>query len=232
VLTRRSLAGAAVVAGVLALCVGAPLAVLAGRTPFDLAVTKTHQGNFTAGGSGTFTVTFSAAQVSGGAAATISGDPITATDSLPNGLSYVTAGGPAFTCSNSGQVATCTATPTFTQGQAFSFTVVAAAASSGSSTVTNSVSYNDSFSEDTNPDNDSATDVVTVDAATTSSTTTTPTTTTSTSTAAVSPTSTITAPSAGGSPAGGMGGAGLLVALLATGGVLGSALGVSAWRRR
>ena len=221
--TRRRLTGASVVAAVLALCIGAPLVVLAGRSAYDLSVVKTHQGNFTQGSNGTFTVTLSATTISGNS--TINGETLTATDTLPSGLSYVTAGGPSFSCSASGQVVTCTGTPTMTTSQTVTFTVVAGAASVG--TLTNSVSYTDQFAEDTNTANNSATDVVTVDA--TSSSTTTPTT---TSTGTVSPTSTIAAPSAGVSPAGGSGGAGLLVALLATGGVLGGALGISAWRRR
>jgi uncharacterized repeat protein (TIGR01451 family) len=229
VFTRRRITGALVVTGVLAICIGAPLAVLAGRSSYDIAVAKSHQGNFTQGSTGTFTVTLSVSTVSNNS--TLNGETVTATDTLPNGLSYVSAGGGTspntFSCSASGQVVTCTGVPTMTTSQTATFTVVVSAVSSG--TLTNSVSYTDSFSEDTNTANNSATDVVTVDPAATSSSTTPS---TSTSTATVSPTSTIAAPSAGAGPTGGFGGAGLVVALLASLGVLGSALGISAWRRR
>jgi hypothetical protein len=59
----------------------------------DLSATLTHAGTFTAGGTGTYTLTVSNAPTAGPTTA-----PITASVTLAPGLSYVSASGPGWTC--------------------------------------------------------------------------------------------------------------------------------------
>lgn len=68
----------------------------------DLTIAKTHTGNFTVGANGSFTLTVSNV----GAAATVAA--ITVTDTLPTELTFVSANGTGWTCSNVGQAVTCT----------------------------------------------------------------------------------------------------------------------------
>lgn len=68
----------------------------------DLTITKTHTGNFVVGQQGTYTITVTNV---GGASTT---GTITMTDTLPTGLSYVSATGPGWSCSAMGQTVTCT----------------------------------------------------------------------------------------------------------------------------
>ena len=68
----------------------------------DLAISKTHSGNFTVGQNGTFTL-----DVSNNGPSTASGT-ITVTDTLPAGLGYVSASGSGWTCGAVGQDVTCT----------------------------------------------------------------------------------------------------------------------------
>jgi uncharacterized repeat protein (TIGR01451 family) len=68
----------------------------------DLALAKTHSGTFNVGVPANYTLTVSNV----GAAPTVS--PVTVTDTLPAGLTFVTATGSGWTCTASGQVVTCT----------------------------------------------------------------------------------------------------------------------------
>jgi uncharacterized repeat protein (TIGR01451 family) len=81
-------------------------------TPFgpDLALTMSHAGIFGVGTNGFYTLT-----VSNAGSATASGT-ITATDTLPAGLGYVSAIGSNWTCSAAGQVVTCVSTPPIAAG--------------------------------------------------------------------------------------------------------------------
>ena len=67
----------------------------------DLAITKTHSGNFTAGQNGSFNVlvTNLGPEIATGTA--------TVTDTLPTGLTYVSGTGSGWTCGAVGQVVTC-----------------------------------------------------------------------------------------------------------------------------
>jgi uncharacterized repeat protein (TIGR01451 family) len=71
----------------------------------DLAITKTHTGNFVAGTPGTYTLT-----VSNSNATLIEREDntVTVTDTLPAGLTFNSATGTGWTCGASGQVVTCT----------------------------------------------------------------------------------------------------------------------------
>nr|WP_242029057.1 isopeptide-forming domain-containing fimbrial protein [Coleofasciculus sp. FACHB-712] len=83
--------------------------------PPDLSITKISGGNFTVGQQGGYTLRVqnspSAGPTIGGTLANPTNNPITVTDTLPDGLSYVSATGTNWSCSASGQVVTCTYSP-------------------------------------------------------------------------------------------------------------------------
>ena len=68
----------------------------------DLYVVKSHTGTGTVGGAVTFTL------LVGNKGPTVDPGPVVVTDTLPVGLTYVSASGPGWTCTASGQVVTCT----------------------------------------------------------------------------------------------------------------------------
>ena len=195
-----------ILAAAAAICigVGVPMLVHAGIV-FNATLSKTHAGNFTVGSNGTYTLDISMAS------GTVQSDTFSVTDTLPNGLSYVTAGGPSFTCSNSGQVVHCSGGPaTFSQGSSETMTVVVGVGSAASPAVTNTASFTDSFSGDNTTSDNTAVDTASVAAASTSATTTT--TTTSTTTTSTGAPAAVAAPSVG-AGSGGVGiGTGLVVA--------------------
>ena len=75
-----------------------------------LAIAKSHTGNFTAGQTGTYTIS-----VSNTGTAPTSGT-LTVTDTLPAGLTYNAASGTGWSCSGSGNDATCTSTTVIAAG--------------------------------------------------------------------------------------------------------------------
>ena len=119
-----------------------------------LGVSKTHTGNFVAGQNGTYTIT----TVNSGYAAT--SGTYTVVDTLPAGLTYVSATGTGgFTCSDAGQVVTCTSStviPATSIGGAI--TLVVGVAASTVPTVTNTVTSSGGGA----PNTGSSTDVTTV----------------------------------------------------------------------
>jgi uncharacterized repeat protein (TIGR01451 family) len=78
-----------------------PVVTLVGPGP-DLAIFKSHTGNFQAGQLGTYKIT-----VENDGQASTTG-PITVVDTLPNGLLYYSTSGQGWTCSAVGQTVTCT----------------------------------------------------------------------------------------------------------------------------
>ncbi|MBL8958666.1 MAG: DUF11 domain-containing protein, partial [Gemmatimonadetes bacterium] len=70
--------------------------------PIDLSIAKSHVGNFVGLRQGTFTLTVTNQTVATGTG------PITVTDTLPTGLTYVSGTGTGWSCGVSGQVVTCT----------------------------------------------------------------------------------------------------------------------------
>jgi uncharacterized repeat protein (TIGR01451 family) len=76
----------------------------------DLAITKSHVGNFTVGTNGVYTLNITN---NGPSAAT---GTITVTDTLPTGLTYVSASGTGWTCGAVGQTVTCTRAGPLTNG--------------------------------------------------------------------------------------------------------------------
>lgn len=128
-------------------------------TSADLAVIKTHVGNFDVGGSGNFTIS---ATNNGPSDA----DTVTITDVLPAGLTYVSATSPDASCNNSGQTVTCSAGPTVSNGQTVDITLnVTVDADVTAATIDNTASVS-SATPDPTPGNNSDTDTVTLDPAT------------------------------------------------------------------
>lgn len=121
----------------------------------DLAVAKTHSGNFTRGATGSYTITVSNA---GGAATS---GTVTVGDTLPAGLSYVSATGTGWTCGAAGQVVTCTRATALAAGASYPvITVTVNVLQTAGASVTNTASV--SGGGQTNTANDSANDPTTV----------------------------------------------------------------------
>lgn len=99
-------------------CSTAPVVPPPAPAAVDLIITKTHTGNFVVGTNGTYTVGI---RNIGG---TASAGAYTVTDTLPAGLTFVSAAGTGWTCANAAQVVTCT-----------NSTVIAAGASGASITL-------------------------------------------------------------------------------------------------
>ena len=121
--------------------------------PTDLALAKTHSGDFTVGSSGTYSFTVNN---SGGVA---SSGTITVTDTLPAGLSFVTGSttGTGWACSASGQTVTCTSSAVIAApgSSTFSFDVnVGVGTAPGTNSVTNTAAV--SGGGDANTANNSA----------------------------------------------------------------------------
>lgn len=119
----------------------------------DLTVTKVAGGSFAVGSNGNYTITVSN---QGG---TSSGN-ITVTDTLPTGLTYVSATGAAWTFNAVGQVVTATYSgPALAAGASASFTLTTSIAAAAIPSVTNRAWV--SGGGDTNPANNGSGDVVT-----------------------------------------------------------------------
>lgn len=98
----------------------------------DLTVVKSHTGNFTEGTNGTYSLTVN--NIGG----TASAGTITVVDTLPTGLTFVSAAGTGWTCSNSGQTVTCTSTTAIAaSGSGAVISLVVLPGSSAVPTVTN-----------------------------------------------------------------------------------------------
>ena len=128
---------------------------LAGFTPApDLALSKTHTGSFTAGSTGSYTLTVS--NVGNGPTAAA----ITVTDSLPTGLTYSSASGTNWSCAAASQVVTCTNPGPLAANASSAITLNVQIASNVTSSIANTASV--SVTGDTNSANDSATDVASI----------------------------------------------------------------------
>ncbi|MBT8122257.1 MAG: DUF11 domain-containing protein [Gammaproteobacteria bacterium] len=122
----------------------------------DLAISKTHSGNFTVGQNGTFTL-----DVSNNGPSTASGT-ITVTDTLPAGLGYVSASGSGWTCGAAGQDVTCTYAGPLANGASLpSITLTVSVASAAVPSVINTATVaNGTF--DNKATNNSSSDTVVV----------------------------------------------------------------------
>ncbi|MGQ0646599.1 MAG: DUF7507 domain-containing protein [Gemmatimonadaceae bacterium] len=120
----------------------------------DLAITKSHAGNFTVGQNGVYTLT---ARNVGSMATTAS---ISVTDNLPAGLNFVSATGAGWSCTAAGPTVTCTNPGPLAPGAASSITLTVSVGSSAPASVVNTATV--STAGDTNPTNDSASDPTTI----------------------------------------------------------------------
>ncbi|HVF42398.1 MAG TPA: hypothetical protein VM936_05290 [Pyrinomonadaceae bacterium] len=121
----------------------------------DVTIAKTHSGNFTQGQNGTYTL---AVGNVGGAATS---GTVTVSDTLPAGLSYVSATGTGWTCGASGQTVTCTRSDALAAGASYpNITLTVGVAPNSALSLTNTATV--SGGGQTNTSNDSSGDPTTV----------------------------------------------------------------------
>jgi trimeric autotransporter adhesin len=135
----------------------------------DLSVTKTHSGNFVAGGTGQYTITVAN---SGAAGIEREDNTVTVTDTLPAGLTFNAASGTGWTCGAVGQVVTCTHAAPLNVGASFPpITLTVNVLEAAAANVTNSVTVSSAPSFDLDTGNNTDTDpTVTIDPNLTTST--------------------------------------------------------------
>ena len=128
----------------------------------NLVVNKTHTGDFTVGTNGVYTIV-----VTNLGALTTSTADVVVTDTLPAGLTFVSAAGTGWTCTAAGQVVTCVlplATPIAagTSAAPILLTVGVGASAATASPVTNSVSVSGGNEPPNNATNNSEIDITKV----------------------------------------------------------------------
>lgn len=139
--------------------------------PYDLAITK--QAGAAASNGNTMTWTLAVLNNS----ATATPVNIQVIDDLPSALTYVSAGGPGWSCGNAGQVVTCDHAARLTGGESASIEIVTRINASAGTTITNGATVSAGGGEITVSNNESLDDVSVVAAlATPTNPTTTPTT--------------------------------------------------------
>jgi large repetitive protein len=121
----------------------------------DLAITKTHEGDFTVAETGEFVLSVT------NNGPTRDPGPITVTDRVPSGLSPVQASGAGWSCDISAQQVTCVDADGLDVGETGEITLSVDVLAQAVPGVRNTASVS-SPAEDTEPANDSATDEVTV----------------------------------------------------------------------
>ncbi|MEO6822767.1 MAG: LPXTG cell wall anchor domain-containing protein [Candidatus Nanopelagicales bacterium] len=117
----------------------------------DLAITKSHTGPARVGHQLTYTVHVS------NAGPTDDPGPVTVTDTLPAGLSYVAATSPGWSCADVGQVVTCTMDTGLTAGGSANLRLVVDVLAAAYPSVVNTAAVT-SPAEDTDPSNNAAVD--------------------------------------------------------------------------
>jgi trimeric autotransporter adhesin len=124
----------------------------------DLSITKTHSGNFTVGTNGTYTL-----HVANASGVQQVDYLTTVTDTLPAGLTYVSAAGTGWSCSASGQTVSCTHAAPLASGSAFpDITLTVAVGNAAYPSISNTATVATAGSNDYITSNNSATDVATV----------------------------------------------------------------------
>lgn len=121
----------------------------------DLSITKTHAADFVVGSTGTWTMLVS------NAGPTDDPGPVTVTDTLPAGTTFVSASGPGATCTAAGQTVTCVLADGVTIATPVTITLVVSVQADAYPSVTNAVTVG-TDAEDLDPDNNTATDDVDV----------------------------------------------------------------------
>jgi len=129
----------------------------------DLAITKSHVGDFTSGGDGTYTLTVT----NKGPADSVgtSAQPITVADTLPTGETFVSASAVDWTCADVAQVVTCTYPHTIVAGTGapvISLTVKVSSTVALLGNLTNTAQVTLGVTPDPNPANNTATDAATI----------------------------------------------------------------------
>ncbi len=123
----------------------------------DIAVSKAHNGNFNVGTNGTFNIA-----VFNIGSAVPSGAIITMTDTLPAGLTFVSAAGPGFTCGYSAPTVTCFRTSGMAFGEVSVINLVVTPTAAGVALNTATVTL--TGATDVNPTNNSSSDAVVIEA--------------------------------------------------------------------
>jgi uncharacterized repeat protein (TIGR01451 family) len=132
-------------------------------TSADLSIVKSHTGTFTPGTDASYTL-----QVDNAGPSDVAG-PVTVTDPLPTGETFVSAGGTGWLCSNAGQLVTCQLAAGLPAGTSTSpspappITLTVAVGGAAYPTVSNTASVS-STTPDPDPANNSSTDVAQVNA--------------------------------------------------------------------
>lgn len=124
----------------------------------DLSITKTHTGNFKAGSDGVFTITATNNGPSDASTATI-------TDTLPTGLTFVSATSANTTCTHAGQTVTCEIGPSMANSDVVAVTLTVAVAPDFTGTSIDNTASVASATTDPNTANNSDTDTVNFDQA-------------------------------------------------------------------
>ncbi|MBI4482586.1 MAG: DUF11 domain-containing protein, partial [Acidobacteria bacterium] len=134
---------------------GGFVAKIAEGAPPDLSISKSHTGNFTFGVNGVYILRVTNV----GTGPTIG--TITVTDTLTNGLSFVSGTGTGWTCSASGRTVTCTSPGPIAAGASSSITLTVGVAGAAVPSADNTASV--STSGEQNLSNNTATDPTTVE---------------------------------------------------------------------
>ncbi|MBI1741721.1 DUF11 domain-containing protein [Candidatus Acetothermia bacterium] len=121
----------------------------------DLQIVKTHSGNFIAGQNSTYNIT-----ITNNGPSTAAG-PITVIDTLPIGLTFVSASGAGWTCSAFGQTVTCMNPSSLPVGASSTFTITVSVDTPATSNIKN-VATVSSSTPDPNPQDNTDDDLVTV----------------------------------------------------------------------
>lgn len=145
-----------VVSGACSPAVASTRQALTVNTP-DLAIDKSHTGDFTVGTNGVYTI----AVTNAGTCSTTG--TITVTDTLPNGLTFVSGTGTGWNCSAIGQDVTCTNAGPIASTAVSTITLTVSVAQAAVPAVTNTA--NVSTPNDTNAANNSDSDPTTVNGA-------------------------------------------------------------------
>ncbi len=126
----------------------------------DFAITSSHTGSFSTGGTGSYTLT----TTNNGPDQYAPTDTVTVTDTLPTGESFVSVSGTGWTCGAVGQVVTCTANNvTVNSGSSLpAITVNVNVATNAAASLTNTATVASNPNLDYNTANNTDTDVTTI----------------------------------------------------------------------
>lgn len=130
---------------------GAALSDLGGMPKFaDLSIVKATSGGFVVGSNATYTLV-----VSNSGPQSASGT-ITVSDTLPTGLTYVSASGTGWSCSNAGATVTCTNAGPMANGASSTITLTVAVAASAAPSVTNTATVSSTTFDPASSNNSSS----------------------------------------------------------------------------